>query len=81
MYPILDLARHKQDLHWYLRSLEEVVVRALASVSGLQVRTAGMGAPMRRASGLLQCARCRFGLGTGMLQHLCCPHPGPCLQP
>lgn len=29
-YPILDLARHKQDLHWYLRSLEEVLIRALA---------------------------------------------------
>lgn len=29
-YPILDLARHKQDLHWYLRSLEEVLIRVLA---------------------------------------------------
>lgn len=28
-YPILDLARHKQDLHWYLRRLEEVLIRAL----------------------------------------------------
>jgi lipoyl(octanoyl) transferase len=36
MYPILDLTRHKQDLHWYLRGLEEVVVRALADTSGLQ---------------------------------------------
>ncbi|KAI8467747.1 MAG: hypothetical protein J3K34DRAFT_523463 [Monoraphidium minutum] len=36
LYPILNLGRHKQDLHWYLRSLEEVVLRALASVSGLQ---------------------------------------------
>jgi hypothetical protein len=37
MYPILDLSRHQQDLHWYLRSLEEVVIRALGSVSGLEV--------------------------------------------
>jgi lipoyl(octanoyl) transferase len=36
MYPILNLNRHTQDLHWYLRSLEEVIVRALADTSGLQ---------------------------------------------
>jgi lipoyl(octanoyl) transferase len=29
-YPILDLKRHRQDLHWYLRQLEEVVIRTLA---------------------------------------------------
>ena len=26
-YPILDLRNHQQDLHWYLRSLEEVIIR------------------------------------------------------
>jgi lipoyl(octanoyl) transferase len=36
MYPILDLTRHKQDLHWYLRGLEEVLIKALADTSGLQ---------------------------------------------
>jgi hypothetical protein len=36
MYPILDLSRHQQDLHWYLRSLEEVVITALATTSGLR---------------------------------------------
>jgi lipoyl(octanoyl) transferase len=30
-YPILDLSRFRQDLHWYLRSLEEVLIRTLAS--------------------------------------------------
>jgi len=30
-YPIVDLKRHKQDLHWYLRQIEEVVIRALDS--------------------------------------------------
>ena len=30
-YPIIDLKRHKQDLHWYLRQVEEVLIRALAS--------------------------------------------------
>lgn len=29
-YPIIDLARHKQDLHWYLRQLEEALIRTLA---------------------------------------------------
>lgn len=29
-YPIVDLKRHKQDLHWYLRRVEEILIRALA---------------------------------------------------
>ncbi len=29
-YPIVDLKRHKQDLHWYLRQVEESLIRALA---------------------------------------------------
>ncbi|GAB4818517.1 hypothetical protein N2152v2_005563 [Parachlorella kessleri] len=36
MYPILNLRLFRQDLHWYLRSLEEVIIRALAEVSGLK---------------------------------------------
>jgi lipoate-protein ligase B len=28
-YPILDLREHRQDLHWYLRGLEDVLIRAL----------------------------------------------------
>jgi lipoyl(octanoyl) transferase len=34
-YPILNLQRHRQDLHWYLRQLEEVLLEVLASC-GLQ---------------------------------------------
>ena len=26
-YPIVDLTRHRQDLHWYLRAVEEVLLR------------------------------------------------------
>lgn len=35
-YPILDLKRHRRDLHWYLRQVEELLIRALAGfgVSG-----------------------------------------------
>ncbi|MHB8636606.1 MAG: lipoyl(octanoyl) transferase LipB [Fimbriimonadaceae bacterium] len=28
-YPVFDLKRHRQDLHWWLRSLEEVFLRAI----------------------------------------------------
>jgi len=29
-YPILDLTQHRQDLHWYLRTLEQALIDALA---------------------------------------------------
>ena len=29
-YPILDLTQYKQDLHWYLRTLEQALIDALA---------------------------------------------------
>lgn len=28
-YPILDLHHYKKDVHWYIRNLEEVIIRAL----------------------------------------------------
>lgn len=28
-YPIIDLRRHRTDLHWYLRSLEQVIIDTL----------------------------------------------------
>ncbi|WP_017651083.1 lipoyl(octanoyl) transferase LipB [Fortiea contorta] len=34
-YPILNLQRYRQDLHWYLRQLEEILIRVLA-VYGLR---------------------------------------------
>ncbi|WP_225225537.1 lipoyl(octanoyl) transferase LipB [Komarekiella delphini-convector] len=34
-YPILNLQRYRQDLHWYLRQLEEVLIRVLA-IYGLE---------------------------------------------
>lgn len=30
-YPLVDLGRHKKDLHWYLRQLEEVLIQALGT--------------------------------------------------
>jgi lipoate-protein ligase B len=30
-YPILDLARHRKDLHWYLRQVEQLLINALAT--------------------------------------------------
>jgi lipoate-protein ligase B len=44
-YPILDLKRHRQDLHWYLRQVEESLIRALAGhgiVAGRQVGQTGV---------------------------------------
>lgn len=34
-YPILNLRHYQQDLHWYLRQLEEVIIRAVG-VYGLE---------------------------------------------
>jgi len=31
-YPIIDLSHHKPDLHWYLRTLEQALIDALASL-------------------------------------------------
>jgi lipoyl(octanoyl) transferase len=31
-YPIIDLKRHKQDLHWYLRQVEEALIVTLAAL-------------------------------------------------
>ena len=31
-YPIIDLKRHKQDLHWYLRQVEEALIVALGAL-------------------------------------------------
>jgi lipoyl(octanoyl) transferase len=41
-YPILDLQRHREDLHWYLRQLEGGLIEALDEV----------GVPAERRSGL-----------------------------
>ena len=38
-YPILNLRYHRQDLHWYLRQLEEVVIRVLVlnNLTGIRI--------------------------------------------
>jgi lipoyl(octanoyl) transferase len=40
-YPIFHLAQHKQDLHWYLRQLEEVLIVALADLGIAAERSQG----------------------------------------
>jgi lipoyl(octanoyl) transferase len=40
-YPIIDLKRHKQDLHWFLRQVEEALIRAIAPLGLLGERSAG----------------------------------------
>ena len=41
-YPIIDLKRHRQDLHWYLRQLEEAIIRAIAAFGLEGIRVAGL---------------------------------------
>lgn len=36
LYPLLNLRYHKMDLHWYLRSLEEVVIQVLQSTFSIK---------------------------------------------
>jgi lipoyl(octanoyl) transferase len=42
IYPILNLRRHQMDLHWYLRQLEEVVIRLLATYELCAARIPGL---------------------------------------
>ncbi|MEP6906326.1 MAG: lipoyl(octanoyl) transferase LipB [Gemmatimonadales bacterium] len=32
-YPIIDLKRHRRDLHWFLRQVEEALIRTLSAYS------------------------------------------------
>jgi lipoyl(octanoyl) transferase len=41
-YPILNLQRYRQDLHWYLRQLEEVLIRVLKIYNLDGTRIAGL---------------------------------------
>ncbi|HEX6639659.1 MAG TPA: lipoyl(octanoyl) transferase LipB [Thermoanaerobaculia bacterium] len=40
-YPIFDLKRHKQDLHWYLRQVEEALIRGVAPFGIVGERNVG----------------------------------------
>jgi lipoyl(octanoyl) transferase len=41
-YPIVDLKRHKRDLHWYLRQVEEALIRSMAPFGLAGERRAGL---------------------------------------
>jgi lipoyl(octanoyl) transferase len=40
-YPILDLRQHRQDLHWYLRTLEQALIDALGELDIPAERNSG----------------------------------------
>ncbi|MES2123395.1 MAG: lipoyl(octanoyl) transferase LipB [Gemmatimonadota bacterium] len=40
-YPILNLSAHREDLHWYLRTLEQALIDALANLGVAAERLAG----------------------------------------
>ena len=48
-YPIIDLKRHKQDLHWYLRQVEEALIRAVAPFDIVGERSVGYTGVWTRA--------------------------------
>lgn len=41
-YPIVDLKRHRRDLHWYLRQVEQALIDALAVLGLPAERNAGL---------------------------------------
>lgn len=41
-YPILDLTHHRQDLHWYLRAVEEALIGALGTLGIVAERNPGL---------------------------------------
>jgi lipoyl(octanoyl) transferase len=40
-YPIIDLKRHRKDLHWYLRRVEEALIIAMRPLGIVAERSAG----------------------------------------
>jgi lipoyl(octanoyl) transferase len=50
-YPIIDLKRHRQDLHWYLRQVEEALIRALGELSIPAERNVGYTGVWTRGRG------------------------------
>ncbi len=40
-YPIIDLKAHRQDLHWFLRQVEQALIDAVAAVDVVGERRAG----------------------------------------
>jgi lipoate-protein ligase B len=54
-YPIVDLTQHKQDLHWYLRRLEQVLIDTLGEfgLEGSRVeRYTGVGMGDRKIASI-----------------------------
>ena len=46
-YPIIDLTGHQRDLHWYLRTLEQALIDALAGLGICATRNPGYTGVMR----------------------------------
>lgn len=49
-YPVLDLSRHRQDLHWYLRELEGTLIDALGELGVPAERNPGLTGVWTRGS-------------------------------
>lgn len=53
-YPILNLAYHQRDLHWYLRQLEEVIIQTLGRFDVSSQRIQGLTGVWIDNSGQMQ---------------------------
>lgn len=42
MYPIINLRHYRQDIHWYLRALEETIIRTLGKLGVRGTRIEGL---------------------------------------
>ena len=54
-YPIIDLARHRKDLHWYLREVEQALIDALFGygiVAGRKERYTGVWVDDRKIASI-----------------------------
>ena len=50
-YPIIDLKGHRQDLHWYLRQVEEAIMQAAAAIGLPCERNTGFTGVWTRGTG------------------------------
>ena len=62
-YPIVDLKRHRQDLHWYLRQVEEALIRGIATHGVPGERSAGYTGVWTRGPGEAHEARKLASIG------------------
>ena len=62
-YPIVDLKRHRRDLHWFLRQVEEALIRGLAEHGVPGERSEGYTGVWTRGAGAVHAPRKLASIG------------------